>query len=138
MAVPGHPPDCRVAKQFDVGGLFDPAGEIARHTLVEIFTSNEHKHFLGAQSKVHDRLSSRVAAPNHDYGRMFVQVRVYGEGRIVDACSLETFTALRVEAAILSPRGDEHRTGPQFLAAFEFEHPNITVDRMFIAHADCR
>src|ERR1700759_5663634 len=127
-----------MSQYLNIWHLLDPMHEIARHTLVEIFTSNDYKHFLGAQSKVHDRLSSRVAAPNHDYGRMFVQVRVYCEGRIVDACSLETFTALRVEAAILSPRGDKHRTGPQPLAAFEFEHPHVPVDRMFIAHADCR
>ena len=94
MRVAVHPADCRVADQFDVGGLLDPMHQVAGHVLVQIISPEQEQDVAGVRGEKDRRLPGRIPA-THNYDRIARAQLGLGQGcGIVDAGSLESLGAL--------------------------------------------
>src|SRR4029077_4526010 len=122
MAVAGHPPDFRVEKHFDIGGLFDAPREIARHVLVEIVATDYEVHLANLGGEKDDGLAGGIAATDDDHVRSRTHLRFDGSCSVVDPAAFELRAAFDVEDAVVGSGGDQQALARDRLAAFDVHH----------------
>ena len=129
VAVAGHPPDLGVEEHLDVGGLLDPAGQVARHVLVEVVAADHEVDLAHLPGEEDGGLAGGVAAADDHHLRPPAHLRLDGRRGVVDAAALELLAPFDAQQAVVGPGGDQQALGRDRLAAVEVQHRVGVVER---------
>src|SRR5207302_1997809 len=122
MTVAIHPNDFGAAKDFDVGGVHDPTGQITRHALAKIIAADKQEDLARVLRKIDRSLAGRVAAAHEHDIRAAAHLCLVRCGGIINASPLESTTMLNLEAAIFRAGGDKQTFGDNIFSAFQFKN----------------